>query len=129
MFGRKANGTNGFSIDVPVQLSTMLASRFIVLKVVNEKDEHLICKDIRKGAPPQVVSINQRGVFLAYMDVGKDALEEDSDEANCKEVREESKSANLRRGEAKVEKVLHLTIQEFTFKKVLLKIANTSYTI
>ena len=56
--------------------------------------------------------------FFAYMDMGKNALEEDSDEEDCKEVREESKSANLRRGEVKVEKVLHLTVQEFRFKKV-----------
>jgi hypothetical protein len=98
VFGRKENGTNGFSIDVPVQLSTMLASGFIVLKVVSVKGEHLICKDIRKGAPPHVVRIDERGKFLAYMDVGKDALEEDSDEADCKEVRKVSKSANLRTG-------------------------------
>ena len=38
-----------FSIDVPVDIITMLASGFVVLKVLNAAGEHLICIDGRKG--------------------------------------------------------------------------------
>ncbi|KAH6865259.1 hypothetical protein BKA58DRAFT_472387 [Alternaria rosae] len=51
MFERRAeSGNEGFSIDVPCQLSTMLASGFIVLKVLSSKGERLICLDVRKGS-------------------------------------------------------------------------------
>jgi hypothetical protein len=118
MFGRKAEGTDGFSIDVPVQLSTMLASGFIVLKVVNETGEHLICEDIRKGAPSQVIGREVKGEFLTYLDIGKDALEENSNDDD-EEVERESDSSITSKPEAKVEKVLHLTVREFRFRKVL----------
>ncbi|KAI4659252.1 uncharacterized protein J4E78_005678 [Alternaria triticimaculans] len=40
MFDRRAeSGNEGFSIDIPVHLSTMLASGFIVLKVLSVKDD------------------------------------------------------------------------------------------
>ncbi|KAI4644515.1 hypothetical protein J4E93_006420 [Alternaria ventricosa] len=46
MFDRRAeSGNEGFSIDIPVHLSTMLASGFIVLKVLSVKGERLICLD------------------------------------------------------------------------------------
>jgi hypothetical protein len=49
MFDRKSEATSeGFAIDEPVQLSTMLASGFIILKVISYHGEHLICLDARK---------------------------------------------------------------------------------
>lgn len=42
MFFNRESQALRFSIDVPVQLSTMLASGFLVLKVINEEGEHLI---------------------------------------------------------------------------------------
>jgi hypothetical protein len=58
MFSRRAEDAPpgvfvfGFSIDVPVHLSTMLASGFIVLKVLSTEGEHLICLDARKKTAP-----------------------------------------------------------------------------
>jgi hypothetical protein len=50
MFDRKSEGSSeGFAIDEPVQLSTMLASGFVILKVISYHGEHLICLDARKG--------------------------------------------------------------------------------
>lgn len=40
--------SEGFAIDEPVQLSTMLASGFVILKVASHHGEHLICLDARK---------------------------------------------------------------------------------
>ncbi|KAK0109762.1 hypothetical protein ONS95_002438 [Cadophora gregata] len=49
MFDRRAeSGSEGFSIDVPIQLSTMIASGFVILKVLSVKGERLICLDVRK---------------------------------------------------------------------------------
>lgn len=51
MFERRAeSGNEGFSIDIPIQLSTMIASGFVVLKVLSVKGERLICLDVRKGS-------------------------------------------------------------------------------
>lgn len=49
MFDRRSETpAEGFAIDEPVQLSTVLASGFIVLKVVGHHGEHLICLDARR---------------------------------------------------------------------------------
>lgn len=49
MFDRKSeSASEGFAIDEPVQLSTMWASWFILLKVISHHGEHLICLDTRK---------------------------------------------------------------------------------
>jgi hypothetical protein len=49
MFDKKSDPpAEGFAIDEPVRVSTMLASGFIVLKVVSNQGEHLICLDARK---------------------------------------------------------------------------------
>jgi hypothetical protein len=51
MFDRRAeSGSDGFSIDIPIDLSTMLASGFVILKVLSVKGERLICLDVRKGS-------------------------------------------------------------------------------
>lgn len=39
----------GFSIDVPVNLTTMHGSGLVVLKAMNNSGEHLVCIDGRKG--------------------------------------------------------------------------------
>jgi hypothetical protein len=69
-----------FSIDVPTKLSTMLASGFIVLKVVNEDGEHLICIDVRKGAPAKPVRNGVMGKYLAYLHLEEDLVESSEDE-------------------------------------------------
>ena len=51
IFGRRAGSRNeGFSIDVPIRLTTMLASGIPILKVLSRKGERLICLDVRKGS-------------------------------------------------------------------------------
>jgi hypothetical protein len=60
----------GFSIDVPVQLSTMLASGFIVLKVLSTQGEHLICLDARKKTAPDYANSRSHPVsYLSCMDL------------------------------------------------------------
>lgn len=49
MFSRQSDSpSEGFSIDEPVKLSTMLKSGFIILKVISHQGEHIICLDARK---------------------------------------------------------------------------------
>lgn len=73
MFLRQAeSGSGGFSIDVAVRLSTMLASGFVLLKVSNEYGEHLICLDVRKGSRGEAPVTGKADKYLAYLDIGKD---------------------------------------------------------
>jgi len=114
MFGRQAQGTDGFSIDVPVKLSTMLASGFIMLKVINEKGEHLICEDVRKGSRGLSITRNEADTFLMVRDVGKDGLEEGSDTGVDKNEKFKNRSSKTE------EKVLKLRVVEnFRWVKVL----------
>jgi hypothetical protein len=114
MFGRKtADPGSGFSIDVPVQLSTMLASGFIVLKVVNELGEHLICEDVRKGAKARSISGDEGEEYISYMDIWRDAL---NDLDGMDEMDEKDSVENT--VEAAPEKVLRLSVKAFSWKKI-----------
>jgi hypothetical protein len=64
----------GFSIDVPVHLITLLASGFIVLKAMNSAGEHLICIDGRKGGWDAAMQ-GRRGHWITCPDYNTDALE------------------------------------------------------
>ncbi|OBT58635.1 hypothetical protein VE04_01227 [Pseudogymnoascus sp. 24MN13] len=83
MFLRRAKvpGTEGFSIDVPSQLSTLLASGFIVLKVLSLNGEHLIILDVRKGTTVDyAVHEGVSREYLSCLDLGKrDSGDEDED--------------------------------------------------
>ena len=72
MFLRKAEGSNGFAVDEAVQISTMLASGFVILKVLNEFGEHLICLDVRIGSKGSAPLLKEHDEHLACMDVDKD---------------------------------------------------------
>jgi hypothetical protein len=49
MFTKQSESpSEGFSIDEPVKLSTMLKSGFIILKVISHQGEHIVCLDARK---------------------------------------------------------------------------------
>jgi len=51
-FVRKSeDGGDGFSIDVKIQLRTLLASGVIMVKVAGRQGPGLICLDLRRGAP------------------------------------------------------------------------------
>jgi hypothetical protein len=75
MFTRKTEGSDGFAIDEAVQISTMLASGFIILKVLNEFGEHLICLDVRKGSKGKAPLLKELDEHLACLDFDKDADE------------------------------------------------------
>jgi hypothetical protein len=64
----------GFSIDVPTHLNTMLASGFVVLKAMNASGEHLICIDGRKGGSDRAMQ-GRTGHWLTCPDFNSDALE------------------------------------------------------
>lgn len=123
MFGRVSREGGGFSIDEPVQLSTMLASGFVVLKVLNEKGEHLICIDVRKGSNWDIAIKNESAKVLACLDMGKEDLsceDTDSDE-NSGTEEEQSNHGQKRTGNEglKADKVLKLVEVEFRWNKML----------
>lgn len=64
----------GFSIDVPVHLITMLTSGFVVLKARNSSGEHLICIDGRKGTWDAAMQ-ERRGHWLTCPGFNRDGLE------------------------------------------------------
>lgn len=111
MFIRVAEGSNGFSIDEPVQLSTMLASGFIILKVLNEYGEHLVCLDVRKGSAGQAPMTNQVEELLACMNIYKDAESNALDEVGVIEGRGTSRQ--------ELEKVKKLTLVKLRWFKIL----------
>jgi hypothetical protein len=50
LFRRKASpGEAGFSINRPIHISTIMASGFVPLKILNIDGEHIIFLDVRKG--------------------------------------------------------------------------------
>ena len=115
MFGRRSEGTRGFSIDVPVQLLTMLASGFVVLKVVNEKGEHLMCLDVRKGVEGVGTTALEDDQNLSCMDIGKDELQTAFDDRASRSAW----SSMNRFTKAKQEKVIRLSAHNFRYNKVL----------
>ncbi|TPX12725.1 uncharacterized protein E0L32_000902 [Thyridium curvatum] len=92
-FNRESQGLP-FSIDVPVQLSTMLASGFLILKVINEEGEHLISVDVRKGSRARAVRTGVPGEYMAHLHLDEDIVESDDDEND--DGGDETKKANAR---------------------------------
>ena len=115
MFGRRSGDAHGFSIDVPVQLLTMLASGFVVLKVVNEKGEHLLCLDVRKGVEGVGTSALENDQNLSCMDIGKDEMQTAFDATASRSAW----STMNRFTKAKQEKVIRLSAHDFRYNKVL----------
>ena len=77
MFSRRSENKGvGFAIDESVQLLTMLASGFVILKVVNEMGEHLICIDVRKGVQGVGTLKHNDEKSLACMDIGREELQD-----------------------------------------------------
>jgi hypothetical protein len=66
---KAADSGEGFSIDVPVETSTMMASGFVVLKVQNERGEHLICLDARPGGLGGSASKGKMSEYVGCLDV------------------------------------------------------------
>jgi hypothetical protein len=111
-------GATGFAIDQPVHLLTMLASGFVVLKVLNGKGEHLICMDLQKETIRETHSRMEKEKFLTSMNVNKRergyAEDGDSENGPAKQVKE-GKSRQV----PSDDKVLKLAIKEFRGDKVL----------
>ncbi|KAF2204159.1 hypothetical protein GQ43DRAFT_460999 [Delitschia confertaspora ATCC 74209] len=79
MFTSKTEN-DGFAIDEPPHLSTMLHSGFVLLKVANEKGEHLVCMDVRKGAGAANCLKGMTESFLARKDIGKGESQAEADD-------------------------------------------------
>lgn len=63
MFSQKAEvGSRAFSIDEPVKLSTMITAGFIILKVLSEHGEHLVCLDSRRNSSIGYASSTSEGL-------------------------------------------------------------------
>jgi hypothetical protein len=122
MFERSQEGPGeAFSIDKAVDLSTMLASGYIVLKVLSEKGEHLICLDVRKGSLWDAANRNNIKNYLACMDLEKDSMQDDS---------RVQKTVRIEREKSHEEKprVLLLKYNEFRWNKMLgLYVGNSSF--
>lgn len=108
MFERRVDaGSAGFSIDIPIDLSTMLASGFVILKVLSVKGERLICLDVRKGSDWKIGAAMRDSYkeFLTCTDLeDKDDVEE--------EVEKDSDSITAK-------KILRLTRIRFRWTRVL----------
>lgn len=114
VFGRKGQEVGGFAIDEPVQLSTMLASGFIILKVLNDKGEHLICVDVRKGTDAAAYTRLEKEMFLSCMSIDKDITELTS--LRKAQDGEEVRSPGRRETN---NKILKLSVHEFRWNKML----------
>ncbi|KLU85047.1 hypothetical protein MAPG_04079 [Magnaporthiopsis poae ATCC 64411] len=80
------DGTEGFIIDVPTHLSTMVASGLLVFKVLNESGEHLVCLDTRKGR--RIIQPGDKTVTTSSMNIGREDVL--WDEADSKAVTQQS---------------------------------------
>ena len=100
IFKRKLEDVTGFVIDVPVHLSTMLASGYLIFKVLNEKGEHLICIDVRLGVRGITSRIEEN--YKASMDIGRDDLD-----------------LERKYGTDGLDKVIFLARQQFGWNKML----------
>jgi hypothetical protein len=117
MFLRKAEQqSDGFSIDVAVRLSTMLASGFIILKVLSHSGEHLICLDARKGSRIDYASKTDSEVnYLSCIDL-EDLEHENKDTDPIKtKFKGPSKVLYLTRNELKWHKLLGLYLWDSHF--------------
>ena len=123
MFSRRAEAisTEGFSIDVAVQLSTMLASGFIILKVLSQSGEHLITLDVRKGTSTDYATHDGLGVkYLACLDLGKRDLNEDEeDENDYQDEKGRLDEEDLLKSPSTPTHVLYLVHGELNYTKVL----------
>ncbi len=117
MFGRQTEDARGFAIDEPVQLLTMLASGFVILKVINEKGEHLLCLDVRKGVEGVGTLANEDDKVLSCLDVGKDELQTAFDNRSWKR-QGGAWPTRARFTKAKQEKVTRLKLHDLRYDKV-----------
>ena len=118
MFGRRSEDGGGFAIDEPTGLITMLASGFVVLKVVNEKGEHLICLEVRKGVDGVAILTNADDSSAAALNIGKDDLQVAFDNRSVRTERAGWSKLN-RFGRRKQEKVIRLSWNDMRYTKVL----------
>ncbi|KAK8071383.1 hypothetical protein PG997_011586 [Apiospora hydei] len=105
--------TGGFAIDKPIDLWTMMAAGFIVLKVLNAQGEHLICIDGRKGnfdaARP-----DHSAAWLTCRDFNEVALERAHDSRKM-ESSHKREVYMLQRVEFRWTKVLGVYVKDSTF--------------
>lgn len=101
-------GQGQFAIDVPTRLSTMYASGFIVLKMLNEDGEHLVVVDARKGASESSARNECSDEKLCHLRL-------DQDMAKLDDLHSDYGSAKP----SKTEPVLQLRMEKFWMKKIV----------
>jgi hypothetical protein len=113
LFRRKANpGEAGFSINRPTHISTVMASGFVPLKILNIDGEHVIFLDIRKGrdsVSPMDVSDRIACVDLYQYDESKEDQEEATDRRRLRLESHKGVDQNVRKIETanlRVDRVL-----------------------
>ena len=116
MFSRKTEDSSGFSIDEAAHISTVLASGFIVLKVLDEAGEHLTCLDVRKGAKGQTPAIGETAEHLAFMNLDEEEQKFAPDTSTGQSQAPQSKLTGKLRN---IQKVKKLSIVEFRVNRVL----------
>lgn len=121
MFQNASKEGEGFAIDEPVKNSTMLASGFIVLKVLNEKGEHLVCMDVRKGVEWDSAVKNQSAEYLACLEIGKEGLSFEDTESDHKspEATQEVEEADTDASHDGRDKVLKLKRRYLRWNKMV----------
>ncbi|KAK3361018.1 hypothetical protein B0T24DRAFT_692654 [Lasiosphaeria ovina] len=83
-FARRSNdGSDGFSIDVKIELRTLLASGILVIKVAGRKGVGLVCMDLRRGTPGRAKishsdEITEDEIVLGCFDL-QEVFDEDQD--------------------------------------------------
>jgi hypothetical protein len=118
MFDRRAeSGNDGFSIDIPIHLSTMLASGFVILKVLSVKGERLICLDVRKGSDWGIgAAMRFRHVeYLTCTDLETEGKEIKLEPADRLQTVTKDKVLKLRRIEFSWTRVLGVYIRDSSF--------------
>lgn len=118
MFSRRPEGlaSDGFSIDVPAQLSTMLVSGFIILKVLSSSGEHLITLDVRKGTELDYAAHDGVDLkYLACLDLGKRDFDDEEEEEQSPKPQADRRVLYLSQDKVHYTKVLGLYICDALF--------------
>lgn len=107
--------TDGFSIDKPVALRTMVAAGFVILKVAGSDGENLICLDGRKGAfSRDAANKGRRADWMTCRNFNTDLLE-DTRNMDGNEKEPKHQVLFLQRLKFQWERVLGIYIKESLF--------------
>jgi hypothetical protein len=115
---RSINGDSGFAINRSAHISTMMASGYVIVKVLNLFGEHLVCLDIRKRKDSIV--LRKPAEYLVHMelDAMQEVEEEDEDVPSAKR-----RNKGIRGGD----KVVRLTRNKIVIDRIIGAYVGGSY--